>query len=305
MAPSALRIWALIAGLSMAGMAHAASSSSSLWDSYTTKNVVTVSTTSTAADTSSQSSNTASSYTLNFSDYSYTTNTISVTSSANGTKSVTYKLYQNIVYVANPVDKTYQSMNVFVPVTIEGTSVSTTSSPILLEIGVGGYMSCSTWGNTSVGTNGQLALAAGFVVVAPGCRGRDNVSGSTYYGKAPAAIVDLKAAVRFIRYNSGLFPGNVDWIVSSGGSAGGALSALLGASGNSTLYDSYLTDLGAASAKDNIFAVAAYSPITNLDHADMCYEWEYGFVTYNGSEVNSTVSGALQDEFEDYRTAWP
>ena len=65
-----------------------------------------------------------------------------------------------------------------------------------------------------------------------------------YYGKAPAAIVDLKSAVRFIRYNKGTFPGNVDWIVSSGSSAGGALSSLLGASGTSTLYDDYFTELG-------------------------------------------------------------
>ena len=81
-------------------------------------------------------------------------------------------------------------------------------------------MSSSTWGSTNLSTNGQNALAAGFVVVSPGCRGRDNTSIALgYYGKAPAAMVDLKAAVRYIRYNTGVIPGNVDMIISSGGSA--------------------------------------------------------------------------------------
>lgn len=79
-------------------------------------------------------------------------------------------------------------------------------------------------------SNRHLALAAGFVVVTPGCRGRDNTAADgSFFGKAPAAIVDLKAAVRYIRHNAGRFPGNSEWIVSTSVSAGGALSALLGA----------------------------------------------------------------------------
>ncbi len=153
-----------------------------------------------------------------------------------------------------------------------------------------------------ISTNGQYALAAGYVVVQVGCRGRDNYSSADgYYGKAPAAMVDLKAAVRFIRYNAGSFPGNVERIISSGGSAGGALSALLGASGNSSLYDSYLKALGAANTADNIFAVGAWSPITNLDHADMAYEWEFGTLQYSGGTVNSTFSNELKSLFKDYQ----
>lgn len=251
--------------------------------------------------TQSTTSSSSTTYNLAFSANSSSSQSLSVTRGGT-TYVVAYKLYQNIVYVASPVDKTYESLNVYVPTAINGTSVSTTSVPILLEIGVGGYLSCSTWGTTTLSTNGQYALSAGYVVVQPGCRGRDNGSSGNYYGKAPAAIVDLKAAVRYIRYNSGSIPGNVDRIVSSGGSAGGALSALLGASGNSTLYSSALTTLGAASAKDNIYAVGAWSPITDLDHADMCYEWEYGAASYSGTgtTVNSTISGALQTNFETY-----
>ncbi len=58
--------------------------------------------------------------------------------------------------------------------------------------------------------------------------------------------------------------------VSTGTSAGGALSALLGASGDSDLYQPYFDELGAADASDAIYASACYCPITDLDHADWC-----------------------------------
>jgi acetyl esterase/lipase len=235
-------------------------------------------------------------YSLDFPSDDYTTKTVTVSTSA-GSKSVSYYLYQDVVYVTDPVDADYESMNVYVPYEIDGSSVSTEQAPILLNIGVGGYMSSQAGG---LGDNGNYALAAGYVVVSAGCRGRDNYSSSLgYYGKAPAAMVDLKAAVRYIRYNynAGVFPGNADLIVSSGGSAGGALSSLLGASGNSSLYDSYLEDLGAADTDDNIYAVGAWSPIMNLDHSDMAYEWEYGDL----GSVNSTISDELQYLFEDYQ----
>jgi uncharacterized protein (TIGR03437 family) len=240
---------------------------------------------------------------LKFAADGYSTGTMSV-KTGTGTYSVAYRLYQNIVYVAAPVNKNYQSMNVFVPVTVNGAPIDAANAPILLEIGVGGYMSSSTWGRTNVSTNGQYALAAGWVVVTPGCRGRDNVtSGGTYYGKAPAAIVDLKSAVRYIRYNSGSFPGNPDRIISTGSSAGGALSSVLGASGNSSLYDPYLAEIGAAYANDNTYAVIAYSPITNLDHSDGAYEWQYGTAALSSTkgQVDQTLSAQLKAIFAVYQ----
>ena len=46
-------------------------------------------------------------------------------------------------------------------------------------------------------------LARGYVVASPGARGRTTPKRGTgiYTGKAPAAIVDLKAAVRYLRFN--------------------------------------------------------------------------------------------------------
>jgi hypothetical protein len=149
--------------------------------------------------------------------------------------------------------------------------------------------------------DGEMALAHGYVVVEPGCRGRDlKWSDGRYYGKAPTMIVDLKAAIRYLRHNQGRIPGNPDWIITSGGSAGGALSTLVAASGNSSLYDADLNALGAASADDHVFLSASYSPITDLDHADMQYEWMYGTLPYGSKEVNQTYSQQLITAFGGY-----
>lgn len=159
-------------------------------------------------------------------------------------------------------------------------------------------------GNSNVSRNTDLALAAGYVVVSPGCRGRDNkAADGTFYGKAPAAIVDLKAAVRYVRHNAGVLPGNVNWIVTTGVSAGGALSALLGASGNSHLYDAYFQEIGAADADDAVFASADFCPIADLDHADMAYEWMWGPVPAGSSPVDQDLSKQLRDAFASYQAS--
>ncbi|MFK0171501.1 subtype B tannase [Streptomyces sp. NPDC090306] len=152
----------------------------------------------------------------------------------------------------------------------------------------------------------QLALAAGFVVVEPGCRGRTLTdSAGNYYGTAPAAIVDLKAAVRYIRFNKGRIPGNTERIVSTGTSAGGALSALLGASGDSRIYDKYLKAAGAADASDAIFASADWCPITDLEHADGAYEycWGTSVTQTTGKGVDQTVSKDLRTLFAEHQAA--
>ncbi|WP_405885652.1 Tat pathway signal protein [Streptomyces sp. NBC_01136] len=263
---------------------------------------------------------------LAFDPDSYTELTTTITDTTGTAHEVVYHFYKVASYVANPVDATYQSLNVSVPVKIDGTAVDATCAPILFANQVGGYMPSSVASATGIGAGGgmgpggpggpggpapaadsaasrqQLALAAGYVVVEPGARGRSLVdAGGTYYGTAPAAIVDLKAAVRYVKFNKGRIPGNVNRIVSSGTSAGGALSSLLGASGDSPIYDTYLRELGAADASDAIFATGAWCPITDLEHADMAYEWNWGANALgSGSLVDQTVSKALTTSYGDY-----
>ncbi|MBV9447018.1 MAG: hypothetical protein JO345_14135 [Streptosporangiaceae bacterium] len=317
---------------------------------------------------SSPSSSTSKTSSLAFDASSYTTKTKTVRTGT-GTRTVKYRFYRNNIYVQRPVNYKYQSLNVSVPVEIDGKAVDATSAPIMFAINVGGYTSSSTWGATAQGggvsagsfgggfgssgqgapggapggpggssggapsgsgpsgpggaapggssaglgssmasyytsyDDGEMALAGGYVVVEPGCRGRDlKWPDGRYYGKAPAMIVDLKAAIRYLRYNKGRIPGNTDWIITSGGSAGGALSTLIAASGNSALYDSGLEALGAADADDHVFLSASYSPITDLDHADMQYEWMWGTLKYStGKLVNQTYSKQLIDAFGGYQ----
>jgi hypothetical protein len=247
---------------------------------------------------------------LLFDPAAYTELTVGITDTTGTAHEVVYHFYKVASYVANPVDVTYQSLNVSVPITIDGTAVDATDAPILFANSVGGYMPSSVANKTGItatgmggGTSRQgLALAAGYVVVEPGARGRTLVdSAGVYYGTAPAAIVDLKAAVRYVKFNKGRIPGNVHRIVSSGVSAGGALSSLLGASGDSPLYEPYLREIGAANASDAIFATGAWCPITDLEHADMAYEWCWGSNPLgSGALVDPTISKELGTAYADY-----
>ncbi|WP_404198264.1 subtype B tannase [Streptomyces tauricus] len=247
---------------------------------------------------------------LVFDPDAFTESTLTVKDTGGVAHEVVYRFHKVASYVADPVDATYQSLNVSVPVRIDGTAVDASGAPILLANGIGGYMPSSVANNTGIvasgmggGTSRQaLALAAGYVVVEPGARGRTLVDASgIYYGTAPAAIVDLKAAVRYLKFNEGRVPGNVRRIVSSGVSAGGALSALLGASGDSPRYEPYLRALGAADASDAIFAVGSWCPIIDLEHADMAYEWCWGGNPLSGgAQVDPTVSGELKAAYAEH-----
>lgn len=144
--------------------------------------------------------------------------------------------------------------------------------------------------------NGDQALAGGLTVVVPGARGRDNqAEDGTYFGKAPAAIVDLKAAVRYLKANADAIPGNTERIVSSGSSAGGALSVLLGASGDSDLYATELKAIGAADASDAIYAAAGYCPITDLEYADAAYAWCFQETSDEAKALAKQFDARMQD----------
>ncbi len=202
-------------------------------------------------------------------------------------RQIKFRAYENIVYVRNPKNAQYQSMNIYVPEdyfqskSINGYTSRT--APIFMPTGVGGYMPSlpQTPYKTekfSMGADTILqALERGYVVASPAIRGRTTVSDSNsnvYVGKAPAFVVDFKAAVRYLRLNQDRLPaGDTEKIISNGTSAGGALSALLGATGNAREFQPYLDEIGAANARDDIFASSDYCPITNLEHADSAYEW--------------------------------
>jgi hypothetical protein len=146
------------------------------------------------------------------------------------------------------------------------------------------------------------ALADGHVVISLGTRGRGALAADgSFAGKSPAAVVDTKAAIRYLRLNDAVMPGSAERIVVTGTSGGGGLSAVVAASGNSADYFPYLADVGAAgidasgasTLRDDVFATIAYCPITDLGHADRAYEWQYG-----GLRTEANTNGGLNDRLE-------
>ena len=222
---------------------------------------------------------------------------------------VHYTAYEHLYFVTNVEDSAYQFMNIYVP---DG---ATQQTPIFLRTYVGGYMA-SAAGHPQAGDASGQALKEGYVVVIPGSRGRNSTvvatkndkkkgikKGQTIFtGRAPVAILDLKAAIRYLRHFDDVIPGDAEHIITDGTSAGGAMSSLMGATGNNPAYEPMLKAMGAADERDDVFASVCYCPIIDLDHADMAYEW-----LYNGTDSRQqgdadvlAVSNELKAMFPAY-----
>lgn len=145
----------------------------------------------------------------------------------------------------------------------------------------------STTGPDYTAAAAATALRAGFIVVDVGSRSRGiRAEDGRWVGKAPAAVVDVKAAIRYLRLNDRAMPGSAERIVLTGHSGGGALTAAVAASGNNPEYLPELAEIGAAGVagtgagatshlRDDVLVAVAYSPIHNLGHIDKGYEWQY------------------------------
>ncbi len=215
---------------------------------------------------------------------------------------VSYKAYEGLYYVANVEDSAYQTLNIYIP----DRMAALPRVPILLRTYVGGYAASAAKSPSATDATGR-ALKEGYVVCIPGSRGSSSTidrDGKTIVtGTAPNGLLDLKAAVRYLRYNDALIPGNSELIFTDGTSAGGAMSALLGATANAPQYVPYLREMGAADAPDNVYASICYCPITDLDHADMEYEWLYSCTNTGVRHLDSAqikISDALAAECPAY-----
>ncbi len=237
-------------------------------------------------------------------------------------RSITYRAFEGIDYCANPVDP-IQKLNLFVPEVyyregeLNGYTLQTV--PIFVPNTVGGYMPgrADVPGRDFKGEVNTVfrALEHGYVVACPGIRGRtsgrkseeffvggtaaaDEENTGKFVGKAPALIVDMKAVVRYLRHNKGIVPGDVERIITNGTSAGGALSAMAGATGNSPDYIPYLAAIGAADERDDIFAASCYCPIHNLENADAAYEWLFSGCNEYNSRTFAKVDGKVRKTTE-------
>lgn len=161
------------------------------------------------------------------------------------------------------------------------------TAPVVMPINTPGY---SAQNPLSSYASQRSYTGEGIVYVHAGCRGRD--------AGAPAGVTDLKAAVRFLRLNDAILPGNSDRIFVFGMSGGGAQSAIVGATGDSGLYDPYLTAIGAASGvSDAVCGSMDWCPITGLDVADAAYEWMMGSTRSGLSDEEQGISDGLAESF--------
>ena len=218
-------------------------------------------------------------------------------------------------YAATPADSSYETMGIFVPgayftTTDNGDGTYTCSvnetgaagqytaltAPLILPVNTPGYsaMAAPTGYSSSMGY-GSISdyTGAGMIVIFAGARGRD--------AGAPAGVTDFKAAIRYTRYNADLLPGDMDSIFTLGMSGGGAQSALIGATGNSDLYDPYLEAIGAVMTEsDAVKGSMCWCPITNLDVADEAYEWNMGNTRSGLTEENQSYSDGMALAFAEY-----
>ena len=237
--------------------------------------------------------------------------------SFDSTNGVYYQI--GVVYCLNTTNTDYQSFGIYVPkeyltctqsgekysceINSSGKKESFTAStaPIVMPVNTPGYSAMKAPTTYEYNTVSEF-IKKGIIYLYAGCRGRYETS-TTFTSGAPWAVVDLKTAIRYVRYNKKLIPGDKDKIYTFGMSGGGAQSCLMGVTGNSELFTKYLEANGAAmkdsegkDIKDNIKGSQCWCPITNLDTADEAYEWNMGQYYSTGTRADGTFTKLLSDD---------
>ncbi len=237
-------------------------------------------------------------------------------------------------YCLKPATKSYESLAIFVPgkffdgeksgnaykCTVNQKAVvgnfTAATAPVLMPVNTGtlsAQQSPTAYEYSGLGSY----LSQGCVYVYAGFRGRsagvDSSSGSSdvYPGGAPWPVVDLKAAVRYLRYNAASLPFASERVFVFGFSAGGGVSAVLGASGDSELYTPYLEQIGAAThdadgkaISDAVAGSASWCPVTSFDVADAAYEWAMGQHASDGTRAEGGWRAQLSSGLAAAYGAW-
>ena len=264
---------------------------------------------------SSSTSTTTGDYSLKFDSTAW---------SYDSTNDVYYQI--GTVYVSNPATTDYENLSIYVPgayLTATLNSDKTTytatinksgtvgtytalTAPFVIPVNTPGYAAQSPATSYSY-SNVSAYIEAGQIYVWPGLRGRDS-STSTRDDAAPWGVTDLKAAVRYLRYNKSMLPGSTDSIFLFGMSGGGAQDTVAGSSGDSALYFPYLRSIGAAmqdahgrTISDAVAGVMAWCPITSLHEANLSYEWNMGQFASTDTRASGTWTSAYST---DLANAW-
>lgn len=198
------------------------------------------------------------------------------------------------------------------------------TAPIILNTGAAGYSSST---NSLASTT---YASEGYINVSCGNRGKQDTAtdenGNSYYtGDAPSCLVDQKNAARFVKYNIllGNLPGNVDYLISTGGSGGGAHATMFAATSNNEAFYDYEIEAGAVGVyknedgtysttvvingtsyeiSDGAWGCIAYSAITSLYEADIAMAFEYYLdTTYDfNTTFQKQLAEYLSTEYMNY-----
>ena len=215
--------------------------------------------------------------------------------------------HTGVVDVARPELPDYQGVSVAVPAAYvnsinpdgtldinwsgtvtnaNGMTYTAATAPIVMQTGATGY-------SVKMNYLASTGSSTGYITVEPGNRGKYSravdAEGNSYFtGDAPCCSTDQRSAVRWLRYNHalGYIPGDIDRIVTWGGSGGGAHATLICA-GDSPYYAEYLYRNGALGVtktergyvylpgfSDSVWGSYPGGAVTNLEEANMLYEFE-------------------------------
>jgi hypothetical protein len=210
-----------------------------------------------------------------------------------------------IPYCRDPVSEMYETLAIYVPGRyfeakehgrfysctvkrgVEVGRFASTGAPLVIPINSVEFASQDAPTAYSYEDDLGTYLSLGMIVVYPGLRGRsssyDSATDTYMPGGAPLGLVDLKAVVRYLRYNDADMPGSANRIVTIGHGSGGTLSVLAGATGDSALFDPYLEEIGAAThdaegktLSDAVWASVSWCPVIPTSDGDAAYEWAVG-----------------------------
>lgn len=172
---------------------------------------------------------------------------------------VPYTAYTDITYVTNAGEREMPRISFLVP------KGATQKSPILLRAGM--YDDPLL---PSVLDVSARALQEGMCVCLMG----------------EGSLIDLKAVVRYLRYNDKRMLGSAEKIVVNNSMERGSDAVVLGLSGNHPDYEDALRRMGAAKARDHVFAVVCYSPGFGSHH-DEALQWLFS----GKSDYESFIEG--------------
>lgn len=187
---------------------------------------------------------------------------------------------EDILYTPAATTPKFQRLSIFVPRKLMGEggvfSEEARHVSVVFENNSAGYMQMPHVWLGGPRCYARQYLDHGLIYVSAGCRGRESRDRDGRLVKGPCSLVDLKTAIRFLRRNREVLPGDWDRIISVGWSAGGAMSTLLAVTGDNENYIPYLEANGAfLGESDAVYAAQIYCPIVDLEHADLAYEWMF------------------------------